>query len=83
MLVYYIVLVLSLDNNSTFTLSRSRRLESFCSPDYVAIHPQGTSLILACEKPVKFVHDSLKPVAERKVNIPEGLTGNQGEHNCG
>lgn len=52
------------DNENSFVLSRVRTLQSTDIPDYVVLTPQGTSMIVACRKPIRFVYDSLKSITE-------------------
>ncbi len=50
--------------SSSWKLDRTRRVHSYSSPNYAALEPSGQGVVLACDKPVKFVFDSLKPVKE-------------------
>lgn len=56
--------VFSLDNENSFVLSRVRTLQSTDIPDYAVLNPMGTSLIVACKRPIRFVYDSVKPITE-------------------
>lgn len=47
-------------DENDFVLSRTRTLKSSDVPDYAVL--QGSSIIVACRKPVSFVFDSLKTI---------------------
>ena len=50
------------DNETTYDLVRVRRLEGNSCPDYAAVLPHGSAVVILLEKPMKFVYDSVHPV---------------------
>jgi hypothetical protein len=58
------------DTDTTFELSRVRRLEGGTCPNYAAILPMGTGVTMVCEnaeKPFSFSYDSVKQVTEETI----------------
>ena len=46
---------------SEWSVKRTRRLTSASSPDYAALEASGQGIIVASDKPFKFVYDSESP----------------------
>jgi hypothetical protein len=70
-------LTLTSDKDNSFRLTRTRTLQSCSCPDYIALHPKGTSLIVASEKSVQFVYDSLKPIVVKHQNGLDGKSSDE------
>uniref|UniRef100_UPI0035902034 nudC domain-containing protein 1-like n=2 Tax=Myxine glutinosa TaxID=7769 RepID=UPI0035902034 len=56
-------ITLSAASGSTcLELTRRRTLHGLCAPHYVALEPSGAALIVAADRPFRFISDSANPV---------------------
>lgn len=61
------------DDAVIFKLSRQRSFESSSIPDYLTFDKKASSILIACERPVKMVFDSLNPIVEENIFSKDAL----------